>query len=85
MSEMVEKVAQAIGALMWTEEFPGTDASQRAKFTEAARAAIQAMREPTLAMQNAIADYEVYNYYSFDLPSHIEEGYGTMIDAALKD
>ena len=50
-SEMIERIASVLEANFWREdEFSGTDADQRQKFYEVARAAIEAMREPTEPM-----------------------------------
>ena len=76
MSEMVERVAEAIAksrhgeSLWWTGETGGL----RQSAIDDARAAVAAMREPTQAMVQTVDP-------AFD---HVEFIWQTMIDEALK-
>lgn len=82
MSDMVEKVARAICAAI---PF-GVDQADAAK---AARAAIEAMREPTEEMKSAAAygptSFSYGDENSFEYLSNEDAGscWKTMIDAAL--
>lgn len=91
MAEMVERVARAI----FFADHPGSDPAvlatawaitpswnPRPKYCGIARAAIQAMREPTRAMAEA-ARYAQPMYD--DPPTTGEDYWATMIDAALAE
>jgi hypothetical protein len=73
MSEMVERVARAI-----EDECAGCDPRNFSAFTNAARAAIAALREPTEAMVMAGKDAP----FCPDIPTDV---WYAMIDATLKD
>ena len=81
MSEMVEKVARAMAEKSKARQ-PGMHTLNslpmdgKEDFLEMARAAIEAMREPTEAMEDAAFSS------TLTIP---KRGYQAMIDAALKD
>ena len=83
MSTMVEKVAQAIADNINAALPDGVEIDAH----YAARAAIEAMKEPTEAMLNAVADEEDKR----GIPNSVidaliaEEAWPLMIDAALKE
>src|SRR4051812_39343740 len=89
MSEMVERIAQAISAaeLEWKEANGGDDASVVDCPDEVkAYAALEAMREPTEEMVNR----GVYRYSNGDpndspAPWGIRDAWCAMIDAALNE
>lgn len=70
---MVERVAQIIDPYSWTE--PGF-LMRREVSLRTARSAIEAMREPTPAMQRAVAAQWGHRTWG---------QYGDVIDAALKE
>jgi hypothetical protein len=91
MSEMVERVARAIanaddGTMIdpkigWND----CDASMREDYRKEARAAIEAMREPTANMKDAVESNfdiqcELDDCNAHDIPYR---SWGLMIDAAL--
>lgn len=79
MSEMIELVARAIyEASNHNKAYSQISAFQREKHEREARAVIEAMREPTMGMREAILWLEA------DTTSY-EEAYTAMIDAALKE
>lgn len=71
MSEMVERVARAIEAKV-------NEGRDFCSAEDVARAAIEAMREPTEAMEEAALDVR-----PLMLPDSPREVWGAMIDAAL--
>lgn len=77
MSEMVERLAKVLA-----ETAPWADGQllpiDTEQFVPAARAALQAMREPTILMGRAF-DTE------YDRSASVLKSYRAMIDAALKD
>ena len=93
MNEMIERVTAAIEAAIWAGLDPDTPDSDAL-----ARAAIEAMREPTEAMMKAARNTEgmkaVDNalvgamIHGFTIPgnkkSPLEQAWQAMIDAALK-
>lgn len=89
MSEMIERVAKAaysslfIDGDKWPEVLCSVSAEQ---FRKAARAAIEAMREPTQIMINAgesCDDEGSPNDGDFGRVANAEEHWQAMIDAAL--
>ena len=90
MTGMIERVARAIGAAQgttWTDDFvtyanpPGDPVGPVAICRAAARAAIEAMREPTEGMVNAAwPDYPVFG----ETPQPID-AWPRMITAALSE
>lgn len=82
-NEMIERVARAIAPQAWANVgIVGRDtlaqSSRRKASLKHAKAAIQAMRKPTLDMVDA------FKYFSSDdLPA--TKAYQRMIDAALKE
>lgn len=93
MSEMVERVAAAITAAMFTEEelpFRRMEGDLMANYRATARAAIASMREPSAAMLSA----QVQNTYEvvgdpMDEPGALDQScalwvWHAMIDEALK-
>jgi len=74
MSEMVDRVAQAI-ADVWCDKPGNTEAARL--FEKTARAAIAAMREPTLDMLGSGRRVHPYD-------CDVEESWPVMIDEALK-
>lgn len=78
MSEMVERVARAIAGEAFAESHEGDAESEWQKVKHLARAAIEALREPTEEMEwlgDDAHDPHVRN---------ASEIWQTMIDAALK-
>jgi len=79
MSEMVERVAKAIhqerfgGKLIWGH-YPDSEKA----CLEEARAAVEAMREPTESMISKGYDHVDYG------GAHIESAWRAMVDEALK-
>ncbi len=92
--DMVERVARAIAKAhrLDTGEFVGADGARHhvepwRDFIDHARAAIEAMREPTEAMKRAGDDVQtVSEIENVSVPSLIEseDVWGAMITAALK-
>jgi hypothetical protein len=82
MSEMVERVAEAIVAEMaqQTRMSAPTNAALSKSAIEVARAAIEAMREPTSEMSEAAFQIEASGHSQRTL---LEAGWRAMIDAAL--
>lgn len=89
---MVERVARAISEnnfhndeTIWSRLWDELPAENRSTYIRIARAAIDAMREPTEAMEDA-ADSEAERYFGNSheclSPAH---AYRVMIDAALKE
>ena len=74
MSEMVERVARAI--ISSASSYAGYEANSD-YWDSLARAAIEAMREPTEAMVNAAPDLRGVDFYPTDV-------WRAMIEAALK-
>lgn len=78
MSEMIERVALIIEATMFAPHELPLDTEIHAKYREAARAAIETMRDITNEMDDAVRGWGYWN----DLcPTLVWE---IMIDAALK-
>lgn len=102
MSAMIEKAARAIYEAddVWSSAFPwpdmGSDDQSADNYRRIARAAIEAMREPTEAMHEAAEEISVY-YDDFSCgDGNITLGlsgfrakfngiWGQLIDAALKE
>lgn len=94
MSEMIERVAHAVSAEMARQlgasPAPGrvwdpsswTASGDVVNLESVARAAIEAMREPTDEMK---AHEEVHWGYSCNICGGLTEGWYAMSDAALKD
>lgn len=78
MSEMVEKVALAIG-----EKIAGAGTQAKGNWLIAARAAIAAMREPSPQMLRIAL--EESDEIKPDLAVRLLEAWKAMIDEALKD
>ncbi|WP_028752724.1 hypothetical protein [Rhizobium leucaenae] len=78
MSSMMEKVARAMAALDWG------DVDKDDSYFRYARAAIEAMREPTEAMKAALGDARKYGTESNGeiFPRKLMS---ELIDAALKE
>lgn len=74
MSEMIERIAKAIKAKAWAIDLPLRDE----ECSEIARAAIEAMREPTNAMMFAPPDVQFG-------PADAEFVWHCMIDEALRN
>lgn len=82
MSEMIEKVAKAAYESLFSGEWPDVGTSISAdQFRTAARAAIEAMREPTNDMKQC--SDEVHWGYSCHVCGGLTEGWQKMIDHAL--
>ena len=79
MSEMVERVAVAIGKHFHDPKSKPNDAALAALFDLAARAAIEAMREPTDAMVAAADDSQATTY-----DGSVRSAWSAAIDAALR-
>lgn len=75
MNEMIERVARVI-----EDACAGCDPRDKGAFFDAARAAIRAMREPTMAMLDA-ANEAVCN--TGEPPAQVDLIWQAMIDAAL--
>lgn len=98
MSEMIERVARALWSKAKDEPtrrsvgFSFENDPLRLWWIDQARAAIEAMREPTKMMLNSTADVVVY-YDDFALndgtcymsEDSAEQAFKSMIDAALKE
>lgn len=87
MSEMVERVARAIFHSNFPEnEYENFDEDSQNKYLESAKAAIEAMREPTEAMINRtnpakeMAQWQIDEYKSI-----ITDSYKSMINVALNE
>ena len=78
MSEMIERVAKAIHKVTHDDKWPTCNFCK-----DAARAAIEAMRQPTEAMIGAGRDATINND-PLAYPD-VEDTWPAMIDAALKD
>lgn len=92
MSEVIERVARAICAKLHAGDFareaPTLDAYVSVawrSYSPAARAAIEAMREPTEGVVAAILPVMPTPYEKDAARAAIVRDYGIMIDAALKD
>ena len=84
MSEIIERVARAAYESLFNGEWPDVGTSISADgFRTAARAAIEAMREPTDEMKNC--SEEVHWGYSCHVCGGLTEGWYKMIDAALRE
>ncbi len=82
MSEMIERVAKAL--YLWQEGKSDWDAAEpesKEDAREAARAAIEAMREPTEDMKQC--SEEIHWNYSCHVCGGLTEGWHKMIDHAL--
>lgn len=78
-SGLVERVARAIDPDAWdTEKLVGARQFAQAKALRQARAAIEAMREPTEAMILAHSENG-----GLDFSEHVKTDWRAMIDAAL--
>lgn len=78
MDEMVERVARAMYEIWYPCGMPpwGEAVISKETWRKSARAAIEAMREPTAAMQDA--------FRSWALPiGELDKGWNAAIDAAL--
>lgn len=86
MSEMIERVARAIWASEYTSPWPDGDGypddEYRLVARKQARAAIEAMREPTDAMK---AVDGIHWGYGCHVCGGLTEGWQAMIDAALSE
>lgn len=78
---MIERVAKAI-----CKDIDQTEDDWQFMLTTA-KAAIEAMREPTEAMKHAVNEHgdEIHYSYNCQVYGGVAEGYKAMIDAALKD
>lgn len=78
-NEIIERVAKAIVDSLES----GIDWGCK----RTAKAAIEAMREPTEAMKHAVNEHgeEIHYSYSCQVCGGVAEGYRAMINAALKD
>lgn len=86
MSEMIEHVARAIGESLYGLCDPRETPNTWAQAVSAARAAIEAMREPTEAMCQAGADAaDDSGMYAQPTTGDFRRGYPAMIDAAMAD
>lgn len=83
MSEMIERVARVIGASYDGEADPVLTPNNWARAVEAARAAIDAMREPSKEMLLAAETPITYNsrYQGISPSPHV--AWRRMIDSAL--
>jgi len=82
MSEMIERVARAIFRADYPEEGEGSEIAWEKRahwYSEAARAAIEAMREPTEEMSEA-GNVPTYQW----VDNTADDVWSRMIDAALK-
>jgi hypothetical protein len=101
MNEMIERVAEAIGGVFAAEQERLVDAAMAVDgsltgiadevMAKCARAAIEAMREPTEAMLDAGADH-MHEAIDYSLEPgegidgyHVDPVWQAMIDAALKN
>lgn len=84
MSEMIEKVALAIYGEV---ALKGVGDDVRKTMMGVARAAVEAMREPTQAMQAAgeAAGGKAYEWTGDSIVFHAANSWPAMIDAALQD
>ena len=73
MTTMIERVARAIAASVYSEA--GVELMWKC-YMDKARAAIEAMREPTAGMVSSV---------TIDHIEDVEEFWGALIDAALKE
>jgi hypothetical protein len=82
--DMIERVARALFAVEWdsksSDPWEGAYADEREAWLQSARAAIEAMRDPTDAMKDA-GDLPTYQWVD-DVASNV---WGRMIDAALSE
>lgn len=88
MSEMVERVARAVHAAQNDAPYPWwhSDPSKCVLSQHVARAALQAMREPTVAMIDAAhVAYHKWNVTPQRKGTGYEASYRAMISAALQD
>jgi hypothetical protein len=84
MSEMIERVARAIYEDAWGIEWPPEPAGEADEYRRGARAAIEAMREPTEAMLSAAGTRRPRGDEVMG-PDHPWALWDAMIDAALKE
>lgn len=82
MSDMVEKVKAAIEFLTHYDYERCDEAFMNSLLEKAARAAIEAMREPTEEMLGA-AEPCMDDFGSYDSRDELRRAYPAMIDAAL--
>lgn len=87
MSEMIERVARAISQSFHEEGYIEgvSDPSEWEEFLKAARAAIEAMRDPTDAMQQAVWEACFDNKYDGTQAPAAYAMCVAVIDAALED
>jgi len=85
MSEMVERVARAICESTEADIFDELDAHSifRAVYIQQARAAIEAMREPTDEMIEAGLEHQVHTVENSRASTFVR--WSWMVDAALGD
>jgi hypothetical protein len=86
--DMVERVARVVANEAFPENHGIHDDAEKGFATRIARAAIAAMREPTVAMRDApysdAADMDIYWGYNADgRPGSSDDVWRIMIDAAL--
>lgn len=81
MSEMIDRVSKAIAAKM----APGLIGERQVTVAEIARAAIEAMRNPTHEMMAAMFEAMFEGKYDGTMDPMIGAGFEAAIDAALKD
>jgi predicted ester cyclase len=78
MSEMVEQMVRAMYAKNYYDQWPGSlSYVEREVFYRSARAALEAMREPSEAMVSAAPDLRDVDFYPTDV-------WRAMIEAALE-
>lgn len=88
---MIKRVAQALEPMWWTvpvDDYPAEKARREARQAESlmkARAAIEAMREPTEAMREAGRDAFERDDYHMSVYHCIGVGYTAMVQAALEE
>lgn len=92
MSEMIDRVAKAICDAengIWNSLIGDWHTRiSREKYSAMARAAIEAMREPTVAMEDAPYEASLDIYWSYNAdgrPGSSEDVWRIMVDAALKE
>lgn len=83
MSEMVERVARAISEADGAPWEHMSDAHKRGT-REAARAAIEAMREPTPAVREQLAAWSANDPGDITGSANLDEMWAALIDAALQ-
>lgn len=85
MSEMVERVAKAVGEVLYGAADPVDTPNNWARSMDAARAAITAMREPTEEMRQRGGSTLLLHEYEPDGPEGSRDVWQSMIDAALAE